>query len=245
MALLLLVALTATAAAVRVCLPLGPVYPVPTALSKAQAFRAALQDLESTITHSLQISGSSYGQLDPNATSFVMEVYSVHEVEPLFHHSFSAPELANAEEGVKAVSESTVFRLGSMSKLLSVYNFLIHAGDDSWSQPITRYIPELAHAAAQTAGDLKSGTIANVHWNTVTVGSLASQMAGIARESPFGPVADANLLNNLPLPILPAINGTFCNPPDEVQIPCTRAGEWQLVRNGLIADLARFLYSHT
>ena len=240
MALLPLTIFAATTAAVSVCLPLGPVYPVPTAPSRSQALKTAFQDLENTIAQSLQNNGSSYGQLDPNTTSFIMEVYSVHEVKPLFEHSFSAPELANAEEGVQAVSESTIFRLGSMSKLLSVYNFLIHAGDDSWNQPITRYIPELADAATQTAGTLQSSTIVNVDWDTVTVGSLASQMAGIARESPFGPISDASLLNNLPLPELPAINGTFCNPPDETQIPCTRAGAWYSIRKGLIADLVDF-----
>lgn len=210
--------------AVQVCLPLGPFYPVPTALSESTIFTNALRTLSTTIDQSLRPGGSNQGSLDPNATSFMIDIYSWYEEEPLFTYGFSAPDLADNEDGVSNVTENTIFRIGSMSKLLSVYNFLIHAGDASWSQPITKYIPELAKAASENAGILQHSTIENVDWNSVTIGSLASQLSGIARESPFGPVADSELLNNFPLPVVPPINATFCNPPDEVQFPCTRAG---------------------
>ena len=185
---------------VNVCFPLGPTYPPPRAPSKTKALASALTNLNSSIIESLTTNGSVYGQLDPNTTSFSMEIFSLRESQPLFTYHFSAPEFENATEGVRQVNSSTVYRLGSMSKLLSVYNFLIAAGDVHFNQPITKYVPELASFAAQHEAALKTNDIDTVNWDQVTLGALASQMAGIAREDGFGAVQDADLRAGLGLP---------------------------------------------
>jgi len=156
-----------------------------------------------------------------------MEIFSLRESQPLFTYHFSAPEFENATEGVRQVNSSTVYRLGSMSKLLSVYNFLIAAGDVHFNQPITKYVPELASFAAQHEAALKTNDIDTVNWDQVTLGALASQMAGIAREDGFGAVQDADLRAGLGLPEVASINASFCGPTDmQVQVPCTRAGNY-------------------
>lgn len=220
-----IILLLAVGHAANVCFPLGPTYPSPKTPSKTKALGQALDVLNSTIIQSLSAKGSSYGQLDPNATSFSMEIFSLREGPPLFSHHFSAPEFANATEGVREVNSSTVYRLGSMSKLFSVYNFLIAAGDIHFNQPITKYVPELAQFAAQHQASLQTNDIDVVSWDEVTVGALASQMAGISREDAFGPAQDAVLREGLGLPQVASVNASFCGPTNiQVQVPCTRAG---------------------
>lgn len=215
--------------AVDVCFPLGPTYPSPRTPSKTETLAQALNVLNSTIVESLSANGSSYGQLDPNATSFSVEIFSLRESQPLLTYHFSAPEFANATEGVREVNSSTVYRLGSMSKLLSVYNFLIAAGDYHFNQPITKYVPELAQFAAQHRATSQNNDIDSVSWDEVTVGALASQMAGISREDAFGPAQDAALREGLDLPAVASVNASFCGPTDvQVQVPCTRAGIYPL-----------------
>jgi hypothetical protein len=229
--------------AVDICFPLGPTYPPPRAPSKTRAVTRALEIFNSTIIESLTTNGSSYGQLDPNTTSFSLEIFSLHESQPLFTYHFSAPEFGNATEGVRKVNSSTVYRLGSMSKLLSVYNFLIAAGDVHFNEPITKYVPELATFAAQHKAALQTNDIDYVSWDEVTVGALASQMAGISREEAFGPAQDADLREGLGLPEVPSVNASFCGPTNiQVQVPCTRAGKYPRRTSLALSNwLARFL----
>lgn len=228
--------------AVNVCFPLGPTYPAPGTPSGTRILARTLADLNSSITESLTANGSRYGQLDPNTTSFSMEIFSLRESQPLFTYHFSAPEFENATEGVRKVNSSTVYRLGSMSKLLSVYNFLIAAGDVHFNQPITKYVPELANFAAQHKAALQTNNIDTVDWDEVTVGALASQMAGISREDAFGPAQDADLRAGLGLPEVASVNASFCGPTDmQVQVPCTRAGSYPRRAFLVSSNLLRFL----
>lgn len=241
--------LLALGSAVDVCFPLGPTYPPPRTPSKTRALARALDTFNSTITESLTANGSSYGQLDPNTTSFSLEIFSLHEGQPLFTYHFSAPEFGNATEGVRKVNSSTVYRLGSMSKLLSVYNFLIAAGDVHFNEPITKYVPELATFAAQHKAALQTNNIDYVSWDEVTVGALASQMAGISREEAFGPVQDADLREALGLPEVTSVNASFCGPTNmQVQVPCTRAGKYtrgtsRAISNWVARLLCRYVCS--
>lgn len=66
-----------------------------------------------------------------------------------------------------------------MSKLLTVYTFLIHEGLARDGDSVTKHIPELAEIAK---GDLVSDNGRLVNWTDVTVGDLASQLGGITRD---------------------------------------------------------------
>ncbi|KAK3939228.1 hypothetical protein QBC46DRAFT_342813 [Diplogelasinospora grovesii] len=76
--------------------------------------------------------------------------------------------------------------------------FLINAGDAYFSDPVTKYVPELADAtrAAPGAGDDKIvyDDINNVRWEHVTLGNLGSQAAGIARDGESFDIEPADFL---------------------------------------------------
>ncbi|MCJ1462110.1 hypothetical protein MMC07_000710 [Pseudocyphellaria aurata] len=198
----------------------GPDFPPPTTPSHSHAVQNAKQNLTSSLQAAL-LNATAYSLQDFNATSFSLDVYSIHEQQSLFTYHFSAPALAHPTQGVATVDSNTIYRIGSASKLLTVYTYLVEAGDVSFNHPITEYVPELASYAASHAAALQSNEIDFVDWNSVTVGALASQLAGIPRDFAPGATSDA-YFSSVGLPPVPAVNASFCGG-DQVQLPCDRA----------------------
>ncbi|KAI3320158.1 beta-lactamase/transpeptidase-like protein [Xylariaceae sp. AK1471] len=146
----------------------GPVFPKPLQLAKSEAIKAAVANLTSTFK-SITDSAQNY--------SFALEVFSAHDPEPIFSVLHTAPKLATLNTtGVKIVDENTVFRVGSLTKIYTIYLFLINAGDKIWNEPIIKYVPELQ------ALTNRSDPVANIAWEQVTIGGLATQMTGIPRD---------------------------------------------------------------
>jgi CubicO group peptidase (beta-lactamase class C family) len=111
-----------------------------------------------------------------NSTAFSVEIFSTKEADSLWEYHYSA----HADQaGTTHVTKDTIYRIGSVSKLLSMYLWLIEDGDVHWNDPITDFVPELAKAAKTSDG------VTHVSWNEVTVGELASHMAGIGRDCMF------------------------------------------------------------
>jgi CubicO group peptidase (beta-lactamase class C family) len=106
---------------------------------------------------------------------------------------------------VKSVDSNTVFRIGSLTKLITIYTYLIEAGDTSFNDPVAKYVPELQEAA-QTI-NATADSLDNVAWGEITVAELASHLADIGRDwegigeigGPFFPVADPIALGLPPL----------------------------------------------
>ncbi|KAI0817036.1 beta-lactamase/transpeptidase-like protein [Xylaria sp. FL0064] len=146
----------------------GPVFPKPLQISEGDAVKAAISNLTETFK-GITDSAQNY--------SFALEVFSAHEPDPVFSVLHTAPKLATSNTtGVKTVDENTVFRLGSLTKIYTIYTFLINAGDRIWNEPITKYVPEL-----QTLAN-RSDPVADTAWEKVTIGGLATQMTGIPRD---------------------------------------------------------------
>ncbi|KAI8631913.1 beta-lactamase/transpeptidase-like protein [Xylariaceae sp. FL1651] len=146
----------------------GPVFPKPLQLAKAEAIKTAVANLTSTFKG---ITGGAQNY------SFALEVFSAHNPEPVFSVLHTAPKLATMNTtGVKQVDANTVFRLGSLTKIYTIYLFLINAGDKIWNEPITKYVPELQALAN------RSDPVMYVAWDQVTIGGLATQMTGIPRD---------------------------------------------------------------
>ncbi|KAI9847188.1 MAG: hypothetical protein M1837_003051 [Sclerophora amabilis] len=201
------------------CPLLGPDVPPPFSPSASNNVARAKQDLAALIQAALQ-GATKDVQLDPNNTSFSIDVYSLHEKESLFTYHYSAPALADPKEGVAEVNSDTIYRIASVSKLFTVYTYLVAVGDTSLSSPVTNYVPELADYAAKHAEDLQTNDIDYVDWRSITIGALASQMSGVFRDVAPGPAADAKL-SHRGLPIVPPVNASYCG--DALQIPCNRA----------------------
>ena len=90
-----------------------------------------------------------------------------------YHHTDAL--LANSKRGATNADADSIYRIGSISKLLTLYVFLIHDGDRHFNDPIADHVPELL----QAEDNWNSITPA---WNDITIGDLAGQMAGLARD---------------------------------------------------------------
>ena len=78
------------------------------------------------------------------------------------------------------MTSDTTYRIGSLTKLFSVYTFLVESGDVKFNEPVTKYIPELLEAAE--ALNATQNPVDYVAWEDVTIGELASQTADIGRD---------------------------------------------------------------
>ncbi|KAL1981851.1 hypothetical protein VTN96DRAFT_2096 [Rasamsonia emersonii] len=235
---------------VNYCPLLGPAYPAPTNLSTSAAFATAKANITNVLTNYAQPgrNSSATGSVffDANKTSFTVEVFSVNEPEPLFQYYYTAPSLANATSGVKTVDENSVFRIGSLSKLWTVLLYLIEARDEgSFNDPVTKYITELRVAAADITGNAteRQDPIDFVRWEEVTIGELASQLAGVARDYAF---FDTSLPGSgSTIPGLPPLAPSEI-PPCSGVTPCDRAQFFQglLKRHPVVPTSSTPIYSN-
>ncbi|KAI1814380.1 beta-lactamase/transpeptidase-like protein [Poronia punctata] len=146
----------------------GPVFPKPLHLSQSNTIKTAVANLTTTFEDFAVSSAKNF--------SFTLSVFSAHDAEPVFSFFHTAPKLASINTtGVKTVDSDTVFRIGSLTKVLTNYLFLINAGDRIWNEPITKYVDEL-----RALGN--GSEVTNTAWDQVTIGGLASQMTGIPRD---------------------------------------------------------------
>lgn len=161
------------------CSLLGPVYPLPANLSNSRAIQNAQTTFSSLLNQVIQNGSSLYGPIDSVNTSISIGVFSTQSDKLLaeFHHLGSAPGNKAHLTGGK-LNGDTIYRTGSVGKMLTVYTFLAKLGTKYWSEPITKFVPELAHAHVDN-------TVRNINWSQVTLGSLAGQMSGLPRDCEF------------------------------------------------------------
>ena len=201
-------------------LPLtGADLPAPKHLSKSSTFMAAITQLEEAIEQAMN--ASSTGQKFASNASFAVDVFSIYEDQPYLKKFYSG--FQNASEGTSSIDDDTIFRLGSISKLYTIYLSLIADGESHWNNPITNYIPELAaymnlHSSGQTT------------WNftAMTLGDLAGQTSGLPRDSLSGEDFDATIASsyNISLSAIKSLptNITDVGCSNAVHAPCNRTG---------------------
>lgn len=120
---------------------LGPVYRAQLDPS-ADAFTKAATQAAEAVQKAVTSGNTSYGVLDTKGTSFSASVFIVGSDTPLFEHHFEAPEL-NGSYTKGNLTENTVYRTGSLAKLLTMYLWMVDIGDHVFSDPITKYIVSL------------------------------------------------------------------------------------------------------
>ncbi|KAH6853256.1 beta-lactamase/transpeptidase-like protein [Chaetomium sp. MPI-CAGE-AT-0009] len=163
------------------CPIFGPAYPEIVDPSSARAFIEAKITIEDEIAK-----GFASGKLD-NGTVFAIQVFSRHSDEILHEHYYGP-----------SIGPDTLFRVASISKVMSVYTTLAELGDGYWNDPVTKYIPELARFKVQNP-------VYDVDWSEVTLGAIASHMGGIPRDYALG---DVSALIPQDPPGLPVLNET-------------------------------------
>ena len=175
---LVAVAAATTALAGPNCPPLGPVYEKPNKFNTSSAIQAAIANLTATFTAWDQNNSSA---IRANTTSYSIEIFSASKEHPVifsWHHTAASLAGDTNTSGVRQANADAVYRLGSLTKIFTIYTWLAQDGDSKWNEPITKYVPELAAAAARA----KSDPVANVPWDEVTIGSLAGQLSGAIRD---------------------------------------------------------------
>jgi CubicO group peptidase (beta-lactamase class C family) len=150
---------------------LGPVFPAPLNLGKTNALTSAAHMIAANLSAAI---AAAQGGMDAN--SFAVRAISVSEAEPLFEFYHTARSISSV--GAQKVNADTVFRIGSISKLFTVYTLLLRGGFDVFEDQVTKYIPELRRAANSPNFD----PVQDVNWNDITVGALARQLSGILRD---------------------------------------------------------------
>lgn len=149
-------------------------FPAPRNLTSYAAVQNATSCLKGAIEE-----GLFSGLFGPDTSSFAVEIFSSHDVEALFQYHYTAPLVANGSTGTRKVDSNSIFRIGSASKLITVYTFLIAAGHVRFEEPVTRYVPELRGFANATAN---RSSVAYVDWDKITIGDLATHLSGIGRD---------------------------------------------------------------
>ena len=163
------------------CPLLGPDFPPPQKLSTSKLSSAAGASFLKLVNDSTTISGSD---------AISVSLFSLDEDAPIFEYHSSPTSLAASPNSVRTINSDSIYRVGSISKLFTVWTLLIEIGDSYLSQPVTKFVPELASATKYGAnGSTKYDEIDNVRWEEVTLRALASYMAGIARDGSRVPIA--------------------------------------------------------
>lgn len=117
---------------------IGPVYLSP-ANGSSPAFDAARTQSKAEIDEAVTTGESRYGAIDTQETSFSISVFSTNGNETLFSYHFEAP-LLNGSYTRGKLTDDTIYRTGSLGKLMTVYQFLVDIGDGVFHDPITKYI---------------------------------------------------------------------------------------------------------
>lgn len=167
-ALLFSVSFGISAALKQACPLNAPQYLIPDSLSTEPEFQAAAKQFDSTIDE--YVKKGLYEGL-----TFSAGVFSTTSEDLLWQYHHASPGLKNSTQGGKDVDADSIYRIGSISKMLTMYLLLIKDGDRSFNEPITKYLPALTEYASQSSQLVSP-------WDEVTIGDLAGQMAGLSRD---------------------------------------------------------------
>ncbi|KAK1702151.1 beta-lactamase/transpeptidase-like protein [Colletotrichum acutatum] len=154
------------------CPLLGPAYPLPN-LHKSQVIKDKRESFTKLINNAISTGETELGKINTATASFSISVFSADSDEFLYEYHHQGTELKGTVTG-GSLDSDTLYRIGSVTKLLTVYTILVKLGPTYWNEPITKFIPELADAPAGHRAH-------RVQWSEVTLGGLASHMSGIAR----------------------------------------------------------------
>ncbi|KAL1595836.1 hypothetical protein SLS60_009526 [Paraconiothyrium brasiliense] len=164
------------AVAVDLCPIYGAVFPPTKDLSASSTWQTASTQIKAALDDAFNSGKTSHGPVSLNDT-FSIQIFSAQET--LFEYYNEGSDLATSGGSGSKVDGDSVLRVGSVSKLYAVYLLLVVAGDRVFSDPMTKYIPELKGIA---------------HWDEVSVGALAGQIGGVVADLfDVGPITGGGL----------------------------------------------------
>jgi CubicO group peptidase (beta-lactamase class C family) len=158
---------------------LGPTYPAPTDLSSSDSkVQQAWSDLSTAFDDSLKQNKAQpgFGELSgANKVTFSASLFSLNDpaATDLQYH-YTAPQVANAQHGTNKVDGDSIYRVASVSKLITTFAGMIELTDAQWNTPLSEIFPGLVSSSNDTASP-----IFGVQWDLITPAALASQLSGI------------------------------------------------------------------
>lgn len=159
---------------------LGPSFTPPSNVLSSNVIQQAVLNVTNALNNAIRTGESIFGSFNSSTTSFSLTAISQLDSSPIldFHHTSGSLNISAGS--TSKITSDTVYRIGSVSKLFTVYALLLNNGTHYWNRPVTDFIPELKHAAQHAPQN--STVIDWVQWDQVTVGALASQLSGIGRD---------------------------------------------------------------
>jgi hypothetical protein len=153
-------------------------------LSADKAFQAGLKAFDTAVEQSLRDGSTLIVTPIPfNTTTFSIGMFSTFEDGLLHEYHYTAPDVIKSSQGVHKVDSDSIYRLASITKLLTAYVFLIREGFARFEDPVTRYIPELK----MDADNLTSANGILPDWDDIHLGDLICHTAGLAEDCKRSP----------------------------------------------------------
>lgn len=121
-----------SAALFNPCPLLGPVYPAPTALSSSPVIQAAFSNPKNDPETLLAADNSSSDPYPPaRVTTWSIGMFSTtdNSSDPFWQWYYMAASVANSSSGVHTADTDSVYRIGSISKLITVYTMIPSVGN--------------------------------------------------------------------------------------------------------------------
>ncbi|KAE8143622.1 beta-lactamase/transpeptidase-like protein [Aspergillus pseudotamarii] len=197
-----------------------PLYPPPRDLLSSQDVKAASENLTQAIEEALTTGLTDLGSLPLNTTTFAVKVFSSHTEGSLYEYLYTSPTYSpRLGAGAQNTTLDSVYRVASISKLLTVLTLLAHDGYTHWNHPITTFIPDLDIIARNQSS--------RVQWQDITIGDLAAQLSGVPHDYAFEDLAGQysnEQMMAMGLPAVPAKDIPTCNQGEAVNggSPCDR-----------------------
>ncbi|KAJ8105780.1 hypothetical protein ONZ43_g7288 [Nemania bipapillata] len=140
-------------AAASICLPaaqariLGPLNPAPADLtSGGSSVRSQWENLTSTLEGHLNGTMRNEALSGLDNITFSLGLFSVDDPTASaylqYHHT--GPDVRNSSLGVSKVDGNSIYRVASMTKVITVYAGLLLLDTGDWHKPLTEIFPETA-----------------------------------------------------------------------------------------------------
>lgn len=162
------------------CPLLGPFYPPFKLDADDKTLGKFLQNLTGKFDDLMKTGTGENGPVKTNTTSFSIAVFSTNKgtaaEDPFFwQYQYSAPEYLNGPNNPRNVTKDSIYRIGGLTEVFTVWTLLASLGEGVLYDPVTKHLPELGNESA-------TSSIHQTQWDEITVGQLASHMSGLPRD---------------------------------------------------------------
>lgn len=150
---------------------LGPMDPAPVDLASSNsavhaAWKNITAELDALVGDELQGLGNY---------TFSVGLFSMHDAaaQAAYQYHHTGPDVAQSDVGVTSVDGDSIYRVASISKLVTALVGNLRLNASEWNRPLTDIFPEIADLPV--AGD----ALEQVQWQEITPLALATQLTGL------------------------------------------------------------------